>query len=95
MGTALRHGGLSAGGGSRRLPPRAGRPRAFEAVERADRLPLGLVEPVPGGLATDQRDEGGLAGGGVLGHPLAENGGVAFGVEQVVGDLEGEPEASP
>jgi hypothetical protein len=42
-------------------------------------------------VAPEQRHEGRLAGLGILVEPLARRGFVALMVDQVVGDLEGEP----
>jgi hypothetical protein len=48
-----------------------------------------LGEPRPRCRHPELRDQGGLAAGFVLGHGLAESGGVALGVKQIVGELKG------
>src|SRR5680860_435565 len=61
-------------------------------AERLERV-LGFddkpVEPRLGPLDPEQRHQGGLAAVRVLGRRLAHGFGVALGVEQVVGELEG------
>jgi hypothetical protein len=63
-----------------------------EGMQRVDRRLLDTRKLGACGVASHQRHQGGLAGGRILAHGLADGRGVAFRVEQVVGDLEGEAE---
>ena len=102
MPAARRPGARAAPGVGRRLSgaaPRCsgdgakGLSLIVEDAKRRDGVIHQPRGPLPRFVRSEQAHEGGLSGCGVLAHGLAEIGLRAFVIEQVVGDLEGEPDA--